>query len=286
MRPVDIFRLILLGAIWGSSYLFMKIAAPVIGVSFTISARIIIATIILLTAFSITKRLPNFRQHWKSFFVLGALNMALPMALITFSVIHLNASVSATLNATTPMFTMLATSIWLKEKLSIKKVAGMVVGILGVSVLVGWVPLALTKEVYLSIIMALAGALCYGIAGVYTKVKFSKADPIRTAAGQMVSASILLLPVLLSSSSELVFSPKIIMAILVLGIVCTAAGYTLFFQLISSAGSVNTSLVTLIVPVFSLIWGVLFLGEPINVGLIAGLILIMVSLTLIIRTSR
>ena len=181
---------------------------------------------------------------------------------------------------------MLTSTIWLKEKLSVQKIAGLVVGVIGVSVLVGWIPLELTKEVYLSIVMALAGALCYAIAAVYAKIKFSKSDPIKTVAGQMTAASLLLLPVLISSSSELVISSKIILAILVLGIVCTAAGYTLFFQLVSTVGSVNASLVTLIVPVFSLVWGVIFLDEPVTVGLLAGLVLILLSLMLFIKTKR
>ena len=286
MKPVDIFRLILLGAIWGSSYLFMKIAAPVIGVSLTISSRIILASVILLAGFSLARKFPDFRNNWKSYLILGALNMAIPFALVTSSVIHLNASISAILNATTPLFTLLATVVWLKEKLSLRKVAAMIVGLAGVFVLVGWIPLQLTKEVLVAISMALTGAFCYAIAGVYAKLKFSKSDPVKTATGQMTSASFLLLPVLFTSSSELVLSTEIIVSILALGIVCTAAGYTLFFQLISSAGTVNASLVTLIVPVFSLVWGVLFLGEPVNAGLVAGLILVLVSLIIITRSGK
>ena len=95
MKPLDILRLLLLGAIWGSSYLFMKIAAPVIGIPLTISSRIIIGTVILIIGFFLTRRLPDFRCNWKSYLVLGALNMVIPFAFIAFSVIHLNASLSA-----------------------------------------------------------------------------------------------------------------------------------------------------------------------------------------------
>ena len=162
----------------------------------------------------------------------------------------------------------------------------MVLGIIGVAVLVGWMPLDLTKQHYLSIVMALAGALSYGIAGVYAKLKFSKSDPVKTAAGQMTSASFLLLPVLFYSSSEMVLSSQILFAIIVLSVLCTAAGYVLFFKLVASAGSVNASLVTLIVPVFSLLWGVIFLGEPVNAGLLIGLVLILLSLTVVLRARN
>jgi drug/metabolite transporter (DMT)-like permease len=264
----------------------MKIVAPVVGVSLTISSRIILASVILLAGFSLTRNFPDFRRNWKSYFFLGALNMAIPFALVTSSVIHLNASISAILNATTPMFTLLTTAIWLKEKRSFMKVAGMIVGLAGVLVLVGWIPLDLTREVYIAITMALAGALCYAIAGVYAKLRFSKSDPAQTATGQMTSASFLLLPVLFTSSSKLVFSADIVISILALGGICTAAAYTLFFRLISSAGAVNASLVTLIVPVFSLIWGVLFLGEPVSAGLLTGLSLVLTSLIMITKKTK
>ncbi|ULQ55665.1 DMT family transporter [Flavihumibacter rivuli] len=283
MKTVDIFRLLILGALWGSSYLFMKMVAPVIGVTNTVGIRIIIAAVLLLIIFGFSGKLPEFRKYWKQYILLGILNLVLPFALITYSMLYLNASMGAIINATTPLFALLVGVIWNKESLSGAKVTGLVLGFIGVVLLVGWNPLPADAMVYLAMAMGLAAALSYAIAAAYTRKKFSGAAPQKTAAGQMTAAAILLLPLVLSGNAGTVpFSNTVAYSLLFLAVGCTAIAYTLYFQLITSAGPMKATLVTFLVPVFSLVWSVIFLQEIITAGILISLAFILGGLYMVI----
>lgn len=285
MKPRDIIQLILLAAIWGSSYLFIRIAAPAIGVRLTMGLRIALAAIIMVAVFTYFKRLPQYKLYWRQYFILGLLNLVLPFALISFSVANLNASIGAILNATTPLFTMIISSLWLKEKMTFRKVAGLLIGLAGLTILVGWIPLALSGKVVLAIIFSLIAAFLYGLGAVYTRIYLKDAEPIKTATGQLSAAAILVLPLLTGSYPDTLFTVNMVMVILILAVLCTAIGYALYFRLISNIGSTNASLVTLLVPVFSLLWGMLFLDEPLTPAVLMGLALILLSLKIIFSAS-
>jgi drug/metabolite transporter (DMT)-like permease len=286
MKPKDVFQLLLLAAIWGSSFLFLRIAAPAIGITLTLGLRISIAALAMVLVFAFVKKLPDYKAYWKQYLVLGFLNLVAPFALVTFSVANLNASIGAILNATTPLFTMVLSSFWLKEKLSVKKLSGLFIGMAGLTVLVGWIPIAMTGRTILSVLFSLLASLSYGLGAVYTRIHFRNTDPLQTATGQLSAAAIVVLPLLIFSGSDNGLDVKIVVVILALALLCTALGYALYFKLISSIGSTNTSTVTLLVPVFSIIWSMLFLHEPITPALAVGLGLILGSLKLVLTSPK
>ena len=286
MKPKDIIQLLTLAAIWGSSYMFLRIVVPTIGVPSTIGLRITIAAIFMVALFAYLHKLPEFKQYWKQYLVLGLVNLVAPFALMSFAVSNLNASLASILNATTPLFTMIVSSLWLGEKMRVRKVLGLSIGIVGLIVLVGWIPLAVNTKVILSIIFALIASLLYGLAAVYTRVYLAKSNPFQTATGQLGAAAIVLLPFLPNSFSNEVFTFNIIIVVLILAIISTAIAYALYFRLLSNIGSTNASLVTLLVPLFSLLWSVIFLDEPVTASLIIGMLLILFSLKLIITPAR
>jgi drug/metabolite transporter (DMT)-like permease len=285
MKPKDIIQLFVLAAIWGSSYMFIRIAAPAIGVPLTMGLRIAIAATIMVGVFAYLRRLPQYTLYWKQYIILGLLNLVLPFALISFSVANLNASIGAILNATTPLFTMIISSLWLKERMTFKKTTGLLIALAGLTILVGWIPLALTGKVIFAIVFSLLAAFLYGLGAVYTRVYLKNAEPLKTATGQLSAAAILVLPLLNRSYSSSVFTVDIIMVVLLLAVLCTAVGYALYFKLISNIGSTNASLLTLLVPVFSLLWGILFLDEPLTPAVLIGLALILGSLKLVFSAS-
>jgi drug/metabolite transporter (DMT)-like permease len=125
MKPIDLARLFVLAALWGGSYLFIRIAAPVLGVFFTISLRVIFAACALGLYGAFTQQLSNLKSRWQSYLLLGLLNNAIPFILIALAVVNLNASVAAILNATTPLFTAVVAAIWLKEPLDKRKIVGL-----------------------------------------------------------------------------------------------------------------------------------------------------------------
>ena len=286
MKANDIIRLLLLAAIWGSSYLFLRIAAPVIGISMTMGLRITIAALFMILVFSFLNQLPAYKLYWKQYLVLGMLNLVAPFALVTFAVANLNASIGAILNATTPLFTMIISSYWMKEKMSVRKLTGLFIGLMGLVILVGWIPIELNGRTILSLAFSLLASLSYGIDAVYTRIKFRQSPPMQTATGQISAAALLVLPLLIFSNSSYDLNLNMAIVVLVLALICTALGYALYFKLISTIGSINASLVTMLVPVFSLIWGIVFLGETLTPGLLAGLALILGSLKLVLSPSK
>lgn len=276
--------LALLAAIWGSSYLFLRIVTPAIGVMMTMSSRIIIAALFMTGIIIVSGNRPDYQRNWKHFTILGLLNLVIPFSLISFAVAYLNASLSAILNATTPLFTMLVSTLWLKESFTLKKLTGLFLGLAGLIVLIGWIPLEMKPMTILSIALFLLSSLSYGLAAVYARLYLRGSSPMKTAGGQLSAAGFMVIPLLLFSFKTEMVTIKVSVVIIILAIFCTALAYALYFRLIERVGSTNASLVTLLVPVFSLLWSFLFLKEPITPAVIAGLALILASMRMVMKT--
>lgn len=286
MKPKHFLLLILLAAIWGSSYLFLRLATPAMGISLTMASRIVLGALVMIAVFTYTKKLPDYKLFWKQYIILGILNIVLPFTFITYSITNLNASIGAILNATTPLFTIIVSSIWQKEQLNYKKIAGIIVGLLGLTILVGWMPLDLTPGVVLAIVLSLSASLSYAVGAVYTRKYLKQAEPLKTATGMMSAAAVLVMPLLVSSPVTTFPGFEIAAAVFVLGVLCTALGYSLYFKLLSNVGATNASVVTMMVPVFSLLWGLLFLHEPVTPAVILGLLFIIGSLKIILIPAK
>lgn len=282
MKLPDFFRLILLSMIWGSSYLLLRIVAPVIGISLAIGGRLLLAALVLLLFAGMSRQFPALRDRWKAYLVLGALNLAIPFVLITYSVVHLNASYGAILNATTPLFTLIAARIWLKEQLTLNKITGLLISIAGIVIIVGGGSLPQSESFWLGILAGLLASCSYGLASVYTKKKFTGTNPMQTASGQLLTAAALMFPFLLMNFKPVIFSQAILWPLLFIAIVSTAIAYTIYFKLVNNAGSVNASLVTILVPVFSLLWAYIFLHEKISLSMLEGLLMVFIGLCLVL----
>jgi drug/metabolite transporter (DMT)-like permease len=277
----DLGLLVTLGAIWGASYLFLRVATPVLGAFVLIDLRVLIAAFALLLYAWTLHRSPRLRTHWKPLLVLGAVNAALPFTLIANATVYLNASMAAILNATTPMFTALVAAVWVREPLNWRKAAGLALGLAGVVVLVGWNPLGLNRSVAFGVAGSLAGALCYSIGGVYTKARFRGVPTLDLAIGQQFAAGVWLTPFALGAWRPQPLTMAVIVSLLALALLCTAFSYLIYFDLIARVGPTNTLSVTFLVPVFATIWGVLFLNEPLRPGLVVGLVIILTGVFLV-----
>lgn len=283
MKLKDVLAMFGLAALWGASFLFIRIASPIIGPFLTIEGRVTIAGLALLVFIWITKRSLDLRLRWKQYLTIGALNAAIPFTLIAAAALHLNASLSAILNSMTPLFTALVMWLWMKEKLTLRKWAGILCGMIGVVILVGWSSIPFTREVLLSIGLCTLSTISYSFAGVYAKKAFVGVPALSLAAGQQLGAATLLLPftlVVLPATPTSV-SPLVIYSVLGLALLCTAIAYLLYFYLIASVGPTKTLSVTFLIPLFGMLWGVIFLQEQITGGMIAGLAIILISILLI-----
>lgn len=285
MKPHNLFLLISLGAIWGASYIFIRLAAPSFGSWWLIALRVLIAGLALLVFIPITGQRPAFKNRWRHYVLLGAVNAALPFTLITNAVSGLNAGTSAIINAITPVSTAVVAAIWIKDSLTPRKLLGLMMGLGGVVVLVGWSTLPLNERTMLAALQAIVATVLYGIGAVYARVQFKDDLPLSLAIGQLFGACVTQLP--LAAFSPLP-SPTLTagLSLLALALLCTSVAYLIYFRLVASIGPSQTSTVTFLVPFFSLVWGVFFLGEPLSFGMLAGMGLIMCSITLVTGSAK
>ena len=281
MEVKDIVMLLILSALWGGSFLFMRIGAPVLGPLVLIELRVFLASIILVFFALVSSHRIHIFHKWWQYFVLGATNAAIPFTLISYAELRLDAGLAAILNATAPMFTAIVAWIWTKESFTLKKFSGVVMGVVGVGILVGWGSGTRGLLLWISASFSLLAAVFYGIAGVFSSRHFKGERPLYMAIGQQLAASLLLTPFSLAVLPHTVPSKVVILSVLGLAILCTAVAYLFYFALIHSVGPAKTLTVTFLVPVFGVLWGGLFLGETITIRLIIGLLVILASVALV-----
>jgi drug/metabolite transporter (DMT)-like permease len=194
MNTKEISALFLLAALWGASFLFMRIASPVIGPVLTIELRVLIAGLVLLLYVWMFKKSVELKAYWKQYLIVGALNAAIPFTLIAAATLHLPASVAAILNSTTPLFTALVSRWFLHEPLYAKKWTGIGLGIVGVFALVGWSPVPLSMQTVFSALLSILAAFSYGCGGVYAKKAFTGVSSLSLSIGQQLGAAVVLIP--------------------------------------------------------------------------------------------
>ena len=281
MRPADVWRLMILAALWGGSFIFMRVGAPALGAVCTAEMRVSVAALCLLGYAWVTRARLELRERWVQYLVIGAVNSAIPFALISGAEVRLTASMAAILNATAPLFGAMVAAVWLKDRLTLKKAVGIFVAILGVSVLVGWTPLKWDSVTILSIGASLLAALCYGIAGAYTKAKVKGAPPLGPAVGSQIGASLVLAPAVPFAFPHAAPPAPAVLCVLALAVFSTAVAYILYFRLIADVGPTKALTVTFLTPMFGVTWGALFLGESVTGIKVLACAIILVGTSLV-----
>ncbi|MBF6593598.1 MAG: DMT family transporter [Thermaceae bacterium] len=273
--------LLVLSALWGGSFLFIRVAAPALGPVMLVELRVLIAGIALLIYASLSRHLPELRSRWKTFLVIGLFNSAVPFFLISTAELHLTASLAATLNAATPLFGALVAAFWLGETITPRKALGLLLGLVGVAVLVGLGPVPLTPVVLLSIGASLLATVSYGFAAVYTKVAAKGVPPLALALYSQLFAATLIAPVVPFALPTTPPSGLVVLCVLGLALFSTALAYLLYFYLIVSAGPTKATTVTYLSPAFGILWGVFLLAEPLTLGSLLGFGIILASVWLV-----
>lgn len=275
MRLRERLELFLLAAIWGASFLFMRVAAPEFGPLALIEIRVAIAAGFLGSVLAVRGGFGKLAGKTVPLGFVGALNSALPFSLFAFAALSLPAGYSSVLNATVPLFGALVAYLWLREATAVRKLVGLLIGFSGVVLLV-WGKLALTGS-RSAVLAGLAAALAYGIAAHYTKRNLSGVEPLVIATGSQIAASVLLLPFALTTWPAVPPSGSAWGSALVLGVVCTGVAYILYFRLIARVGPARAILVTYLIPVFGLFWGAVFLGEHLTLSTVLGCVVIFIG---------
>ena len=286
MRPQDAARLVALGAMWGASYLFMRVAVPHLGPALMIEARVLMAGLLLLGYLLFTRRASGWRTHWRPWVFVALVGTAIPFMLIAEALRTIDASTASILNALVPLFTTIVALMWIRDPITPAKSAGIVLSIAGTAVLVGWTPQPMTGKELLAASMSVGATLLYGINIVYSRVRLRDAAPAATSAYTLLFAAVALLPFTPLDRDLSAVPTAAWLALLGLAIVSTTVAFIYYYRLIADIGPVKASTVTLLVPVFGMIWGVAFLGEPLTPGRIAGCAIILFGCALILGLIR
>jgi drug/metabolite transporter (DMT)-like permease len=270
MKTLQIAELLLLAALWGGSFLFMRIAAPQLGPIWLIECRVLLAGGILLPLLVRLDLARELRPRWRSLLVVGCLNSALPFSLLAFASVSLPAGMTSILNGTVPIFGIAVAAIWLRERLTITRLLGSLLGFVGVVVLIGWQPIAANTSFFIAVAAGLWAALMYAIAAPYIKQTLVGTPPLVVATGSQLGAALVLLPALPFTVPASLPSPQVILSVVALAGLSTSLAYMLYFRLINNVGPTRALTVTYLIPVFATLWGALFLQETITLSTVLG----------------
>lgn len=281
----DTLLLVGLAAIWGGSFIFLRIAVPSFGALLLAETRVLLAGVALLAyALAIGRALPRLAD-WRTHLFIGAFNSGIPFALFAFAALHIGASYMAVLNATSPLFGALFGVMLGRERVGPGKIVGMLLGIAGVALLVGLGPVAVTGWTLAAAAASLAASASYGFAGHFAKAHSAAMTPLTLALGSQLGAAAVLAPPALLTLPDAPPTSGAIAAAAALALVCTAAAYLAYFRLIVRIGPVRALTVTFLIPVFGLLWGALFLGEKITASMLAGCATVLVATRLVLRSE-
>ena len=280
MRRRDVAELLALAALWGGSFLFMRVAVPAFGPLALAFLRVFGAALMLVPLLAARGELAALRRHWRPIAVVGFVNSALPFLCFAYAALTINAGVSAIFNSATPLFAAIVAWLWLGDRMTPLRIAGLAIGFAGV-LWIGWDKADFGPGGSAAAIGAcLLATMSYGIAPSLTKRRLGGVPPLAVAAGSQVAAAIFLaVPALLAWPAQAPSAPAWGMVAL-LAFFGTGLAYLLYFRLIANAGPANAVAVTYLIPIFAVAWGGLFLGERLTLPLIAGCAVIFVGTAL------
>lgn len=283
MTAADFGRLVALAAIWGGSFIFQRVAAPVLGAALTAEGRLLIAGLVLALWFRLTGFDPQWRRYGRQYLAIGVVNMALPSLLYAFALTHIPASLAAILNSTSPMFGALFAALFLGERLTRRMGFGCAAGAIGVALVARPDGFGTTPMFGAAVAACLAACVCYGYTGVVIR-RHAAGTPSRgIAVGSQLAGAALLLPLLPFSPPLAEPTVFAISNLLALALLANALGMVLYFRLITDAGATRALTVTYLTPAFALLWGALFLGETLPSSALAGGVLIVAGTVLVTR---
>jgi len=286
MRRIDVARLLALAVIWSLSFVFVRVLVPVLGPVWVATGRVLIAGVALVLWFAVIGLDANVRAHWRAYLTVGIGNSALPFLLFAYAALHLPASYLVILNAAAPLFSAVASAIWLGERLTALKIAALVLGAAGVALVSRAGPLVPDTAFALAVAASLGAALSYALAGVWLKKFGGALRPVAIAGWSQMLAGIALLPIAAASPIAGPVTLGTVANLLALALVCSAIAYLLYYRLIADVGPTRAMTVTFLLPALGMCWGVLFLDETVTLPMIAGAVLIVAGTVAVLRPSE
>jgi len=290
MNTKNLLQLLALAALWGASFLFIRVGVTDFGVAPLMALRVGIGALFLIILLAarrpVRQSVATLRARALPLLVVGILNSAAPFCLFAYAELTLSAGVTSVINASTPLWGALVAFLWLKDRLSALRSLGLAVGFLGVLMLV-WDQIATPHgsnatplTAALAAAAALGATLLYGIAANYAKRHLSGVEPLTVATGTMSAATVVLLPLAVVYWPATPVSLHAWGSVIALGVACTGIAYMLYFNLLSVVGPARAMTVTFVIPVFGILWGALFLDESVSPGMLVGCGVILIGTAL------
>jgi drug/metabolite transporter (DMT)-like permease len=283
LGPRDATLLLCLSAIWGASFLFIKLGVDQLEPSVVVLGRLVVGVLVLLPLVAARGGLRPLRSHIVPLVLLGTLNNALPFWLLGFAETRLDSGLTAVIQAAAPIFTvLLAGRIDPSQRVRGIRLAGIAVGFVGVALLVG-----VQRGGEVTAALAVVGvAFCYAASVLFAGRATKGLAPLQVSVGQLGCAAILMAPLGIAQLPGSAPGAKTIAAVVALGALGSGIAYLLYFAVIASAGASRAILVTYLVPAFALFYGAVFLDEGISATAVGGLVLILGGVALATGVSR
>ena len=281
MKARDWLALAILSLLWGSSLLFMRVAAPELGAFLLIELRVLIAALFLLGYSAARRTLTPPGRAWRDLLTVGVFNAAVPFVLYAEAVRYIPTTLAAPLNATTPTFSAVAAALWLREGLTARTALGLGLGVVGVALLTGFGPVPIEPTVLAAAGACLVGSACYGWAAVFARRRLAAVSSQATATYSQVFAVLVLVPFAGATLPGRPPALPVTASVIALGLLCTGVAFLLYFHLIRQVGPVQATTVTYLAPACGMLLGAVFLGEPLNASTFAGFVLVLAGAVLI-----
>lgn len=265
MKRRDLAELVLLAALWGASFLFIRMGAAEFGPLALAWMRVAGASLVLLPMLLLKGEVAALRANWRTIAFVGFTNSVIPFVLFAYALLTITGSLAAVFNAATPLFGAVIAWAWLKIRLDAPRSAGLVIGFAGVFWLV-WDKASFKGDVdsvnaTLAVAASLLAAMSYGFSANFTKKHAAHIPSMALATGSQISAAIVLAVPAWWTWPAVSPSATSWLSTIALAVLCTGFAYILFFRLIAHAGAANALSVTFLIPVFAVIWGAMFLAE-------------------------
>lgn len=284
MRPADYGRLVALAAIWGAAFIFMRVAAPVLGPVWTAELRVLLGGLALLAWLRLTGFDAALRTHWRAYLVIGGFGIAAPFVLYSFAAMHAPASLLSITNSTSPIFGLAWAAALGDERVTARKTAGLALGVAGVALIARPEGVAQSALFGWAIAAALGACCLYGAVGVLIKRFSGGATPRGMAAGNQLAAAVILVPLLPLVPPLAAPTPLVVANVLALALIASGVAFVLYFRLIADVGATRALTVTYLIPLFGIFWGWLFLDEALPAAALAGGVLILAGTVLVTRS--
>lgn len=282
MAASDILQIIAMAAVWGGSFLFLRIATPDFGPVPLIALRVAVSALVLLPVLLVRPAWrAEFRQNLGKLFTLGVINAAIPFPLFAYSTLFVTAGFASIINATAPLFAALVAGVWLRDRITIGGFLGLIIGFSGVVLLVGGLPDA-RPGAYLAIGGALFAALLYGVSASFVKRHLAGVNAWVTTIGSFGFAALVLTPLAAWTWPAATPSPGSWLAVLLLAVVCTAIPNIYYFRLVLRVGPGKAMSVAFLIPVFGILWGAVVLGETVTAAMLGGGAVVLLGTALVV----